>query len=233
MSFSLPRVQDGVTTVQVGKELLVYCGSDKTAHCLSSVGITVFQACEKSESLESLVEALRISGVEEPETVVEESLAQLVEKNILSTETTVKFSKRRFLQAAGAAVALPIIASVIAPRPSAAASCVGTCGVFPGSCANCGRLCDAALVCAVLTQLCCFEYTLDTTQGAMGTGCKPNLTGTANGEQSGVFTCRNTAPRIFMTDCAAARDATLGAGFGTGQLYYCCTCPTAVLGTCL
>jgi len=221
----LPTVTPQLVIQELDQEFLIFDPSTEKAHCLSGVGALVFKACREQLSLAELKLQLKTSGVTDEETAIEESLRQLGEEKLVASQSGA-FNRRRFLSAAGTAAAIPLITSVMAPRPAQALSCVNCALIAPTTtpqdCTDCGKKCPAGAGCTA-TATCCFEYTLNPGLGAAGSGCIVS-------EFSGNFRCRVTAPRVFAVSCAAARDATLNGGGVFGTLYYCCSCPGAPAG---
>lgn len=220
----LPRIKSGLAAQDFGAEFLVYDSVTEKAHYLSRVGATVFAACKDGATREDLLVTLaQIDGVENPEVVLDETLHQLHVEGLLpgDTEEGSSFDRRRFLEAAGKIAALPIVASVLAPKPAAAQSCRNctVIGAFPGTpddCTDCGRPCPDGVGCSAAAR-CCFEYRLVTTNGGSGIGCVP-------GEILGAFGCRTPAQGGFACDCGTSRDNAIAFNNTTGTLYYCCTC---------
>lgn len=221
----LPAVTPELIVQELDEEFLVFDPTTEKAHCLSGVGALVFKACRDQLSLAELTIRVREAGASDAETALQESLRQLSEEKLVETQSGT-FDRRRFLTAAGTAAAIPLITSVLAPRPAQALSCVN-CALIgattvPQDCTDCGKKCPAGAGCTA-TATCCFEYTLNPGLGAAGSGCIVS-------EFSGNFRCRVTAPRVFNVSCATARDATLAGGGVFGTLYYCCSCAGAPAG---
>ena len=61
----------------------------------------VFQGCREEKDRDTVLPSLRELGLQEPEIVLEETLALLGEKKLLIQEERPNFDRRRFLAAAG------------------------------------------------------------------------------------------------------------------------------------
>ncbi|MBS2034828.1 hypothetical protein JST97_07565 [bacterium] len=201
-------------------EVLVYHSKSEKATCLSKVGGLVFQACARELSSSQLEDELRSMGIVEVQEAIQETLVALGEEGLLATQETpaASFDRRRFLAAAGAAAALPVVLSTLAPRPAYALSCVNCtvlAGNVPADCTDCGKKCPAGAGCAATTT-CNFEYVYDPANDGNANACQI--------EASGVFRCRATGG-VFNTSCATSRNLVVGTAIGTR--YYCCICPGA------
>lgn len=223
----LTSVKSSLVLQKIGDETLVYDGATEKAICLGPIGTVTIEHCMAGKTMQELVSALAAQGVPNAAEAAEEALAQLASEGLTTSgDSSVAFDRRKFLQAAGAAAALPVVASVLAPRPAQAVSC-NNCieiGGVAQDCNTCGDNCPEGVGCNG-TAVCCYEYTL------------PNLieSGTCNpAERSGQYFCRNIPPtRIFNFDCAAARTAAVSRpGAATFDTYYCCNCPASAPFTC-
>lgn len=197
---SLPIAVKELSLTDLNGEVLVYNGVTNRAACLSKVGGLVLQACIDSRSRQDLLKAIAEIGVSDPEVVLEETLSQLASEGLLEDVKAGEFDRRRFLTAAGAALAVPVLVGVAAPRASEAASC-RLCNVDAGGvpldCTDCGKNCRiVGPTCAVNTpNRCCFEYTLNlVVWGGNGTGGDGTGNNTINGEPDGAGPGNASAP---------------------------------------
>jgi hypothetical protein len=123
----------------VGEELVLYDVDKDEAHCLNPLAATVFAACDGSNDTALLAQlaADRLQRPVSPEDV-DNVLAQLDEKALLTVAAPRReggMSRRGFVRRAAlvGAAAVPVVASVAAPRNawavasclSAGASCTG------------------------------------------------------------------------------------------------------------
>lgn len=229
----LPKIVSHAVVTEVANELLVYDAKTQTAHCLGEIGLIVFKSCQQSSTRQEALAALQALSLADAEAVLEETLSLLAEKSLLENSDSKGFDRRRFLAAAGVAVALPVVASVLAPLPSQAVSCVD-CQVDgalqPLSCATCGNNCPAA-GCGG-TSRCCFEYRI-ISANPVGAGACRGASGGAGGQEGiGIYSCRAVpGGSVFNNLCDTARDLTITNYFGGNlaaantALYYCCRCP--------
>lgn len=232
---ALPKITDNLLTTQLVDELLVYDRQTATAHCLGLVGKTVFEGCEQSLAEDDLLKRLEAAGAVDPKAVLEQTLVELSNLGLVSsTSPKGEFDRRKFLAAAGALAAVPVVASVLAPQPAQAISCTNcaTVGGVPTSCLTCGRNCPA--VGCTATAVCCFEYIIvdDDADGTPNVPAGAECTTFGPVEFFGAYGCRSgrsinsyTANLTFFKDCKAAREAVLAApGNHTSETYYCCNC---------
>lgn len=217
---TLPTLQPDLIVTEIEDELLVFEPKSEQAHCLSPQATLVYRACAEGASRDKLTEQLRALSVEQPEEFLDETLAQFADAKLIPEASLPKFDRRRFLAVAGAAAALPIISSVLVPRPAMALSCVD-CQLAPGNvpldCMQCGKPCPSGTCDG--TQTCNFEYVVNPPNTGQANPCR---TSASNSEASGIFRCRVTAG-IFSKRCNDSR-LLLGATPTIGQRYYCCFC---------
>lgn len=225
----LPVVKSSLVLQRIGDETLVYDGASQKALCLSELGTLVLEACINGKSRESILEELQQRGVSANERLLEETLAQLSDEGLLASNAEKHFDRRNFIKAAGVAAALPVVMSVLAPRPAQATSC-NNCDVIgflgpPADCSQCGDNCPADASCSG-TSRCCFEYRLKDLNPVGGNACRSD-------ELLGTFGCRNIPGAPFAVDCGAAReDCRTRPGAATFDRYYCCTCAGSAPHTC-
>ena len=218
MITALPKVRDGLSVTELGNELIVFDTATSNAHCLDKIGSAVFLACRDGESTDSLEQKL---GADYSAETVEVALAQLEELSLLE-KSSEGITRRQALEAVGVAVLGVVVASVTAPSPVAAQSCVrcrldGT-TFRPCDCTTCGQICSQAslpigIPCAnqkpkgscASSARCCFEYV-------------KSPDGNCRNEGYGVYGCRSNTP--YADNCNTARSAA-----AVNQSYYCCCCP--------
>lgn len=120
---------NGLLVEQVGYETVVYDTETKHAHCLNPLAAALFSRCDGRTSVDELAAAAS-EGLGEPVDVasVEAALAQLEARQLLVTEDV--FSRREMIRrtalTGAAAAAAPVIVTIMAPTPAAAAT--PTCG---------------------------------------------------------------------------------------------------------
>ena len=149
--------QTGLVIQEMPDEVLVYDLDSNKAHCLNQSAAFVWKSCDGNNSVADIVrEFEKNTGGSVSEDFVWLAIDQLNENGLLKNNVAPRFqgqSRRQVLKTIGLAsmVALPVIASLVAPRSAmAAVSC--NCS----SAANCANLvncpstvnCNANGVCA-------------------------------------------------------------------------------------
>lgn len=128
-----PRLRaDGLIIHELPDELLVYDKVRDLAHCLNDTAAFVWRACDGQRTPEEIARKLTTQlAVAVPEDVVWLALTQLEEIHLLEQQGTVPasfagMSRRQVARSLGltAAVALPLITSILVPTPAQAATCL-------------------------------------------------------------------------------------------------------------
>ena len=146
-----PRARkDGLIVQNLPDETLVYDLERDRAHCLNQTAAFVWRHCDGRANAKEIARALN-RQTKQP---VDEKLVWLaidqLGRNHLLTETpalpphVTGLNRREVMRALGltAAVAIPVVASIVAPLPAQAATCLGA-GVgctSPAQC--CSGICD-------------------------------------------------------------------------------------------
>lgn len=139
---------EGLVIQDMPEEVLVYDLDTNKAHCLNQTAAFVWKACDGKNTVTDITDMLsQISDNPVQEDLIWLAIDQLSEKNLLKTELTTKFhgeSRRSVIKKIGfaAVVALPVVASLVAPTSALAnASCgctdLVTCG--SGCAGNCNN----------------------------------------------------------------------------------------------
>jgi hypothetical protein len=128
-----PRLRaDGLVIHELPDELLVYDKVRDQAHCLNQSAALVWRACDgqcaPSEIARKLTTQLAVAV---PEDLVLLTLVQLEDIHLLEQPETLApsfagMSRRQMARSLGlgAAVALPVISSILVPTPAQAATCL-------------------------------------------------------------------------------------------------------------
>jgi len=128
-----PRLRaDGLVIHELPDELLVYDKVRDQAHCLNQSAALVWRACDgqcaPSEIARKLTTQLAVAV---PEDLVLLTLVQLEDIHLLEQPETLApsfagMSRRQMARSLGlgAAVALPVITSILVPTPAQAATCL-------------------------------------------------------------------------------------------------------------
>jgi hypothetical protein len=123
--------QSQLVIKELASETLVYDESNHQAHCLNQTAAFVWKHCDGRRSIRTLARLMEKemnAGVSEQ--TVRFAIKQLEQSRLLEASPPgsswlPQTSRRELIRTLGvAAVALPIIVSVVAPRAAAAASCV-------------------------------------------------------------------------------------------------------------
>jgi len=132
--------QAGLVIREVTDEVLVYDLERDKAHCLNRAAALVWKHCDGRTAVPQIAERLR-GELQAPvdEQVVWLALDQLGRKHLLQERparpgTTARLSRREVVRTLGlaAAIALPLVTSIIAPTAAQAS----TCKAPPASCSS-------------------------------------------------------------------------------------------------
>src|SRR6187401_638752 len=135
--------QNGLVVQEMPDEVLVYDLNSNKAHCLNQSAAFVWKSCDGTNSVEDIVRQFESNGKGKvTEDFVWLAIDQLNENGLLDGEVAPRFagqSRRQVLKTIGLAsmVALPVIASLVAPKKAlGAASCIcpGGQGTCPTGC---------------------------------------------------------------------------------------------------
>lgn len=151
--------KSGLVVQEVPDEVLVYDLESNKAHCLNRSAAMVWKSCDGTNSVSEIAKLVEAqAGDKVSEDFVWLAIDQLNENNLLEAEVTVNLngqSRREALRKIGIAsmVAVPVIASLVAPQSAlAAVSC--SCNT-PPSCSNTPNLlcpsttnCNGSALCA-------------------------------------------------------------------------------------
>lgn len=121
---------NGLVVQEVPDEVLVYDLDSNKAHCLNQTAALVWKACDGKTSIPDIAHSIGLqTGSKVSDDLVWLAIDQLNENSLLEAQATAKFagqSRREALKKIGMAsmIALPIIASLAAPKSvMAATSC--------------------------------------------------------------------------------------------------------------
>ena len=131
--------KNGLVVQEMPDEVLVYDLDSNKAHCLNQTAASVWKSCDGKTSVADIAEALAMTaGTEISEDLVWLAIDQLSENNLLEQQVRADFagrSRREVIKKFGLAsvIAIPVIASLVAPQSALAAS---SCRCNGGSPAN-------------------------------------------------------------------------------------------------
>ena len=125
--------KSGLVVQEVPDEVLVYDLESNKAHCLNQSAAMIWKSCDGNNSVSEIAEIVAAqAGGKVTEDFVWLAIDQLSENNLLEKQITSSFagtSRREVIKKIGLAsmVAIPVIASLVAPQSAmAAASCACT-----------------------------------------------------------------------------------------------------------
>jgi len=144
MNQNLPIARkDSLIVKELPDETLVYDTQRDKAHCLNSTAALVWKNCDGKKTVHQLRQLMeQDAGARVPEEMVWLALDQLKQFNLLETPVTqpprfANMSRRQMIRVAGtAAIAAPVIFSIVAPRAAEAQSPggPGACCTSPSNC---------------------------------------------------------------------------------------------------
>lgn len=142
---------EGVVVRELPDEMLVYDLDTHRAVCLNSTAAAVWRLCDGRRSAEDIRRALEKSaGGAIPEELVWLALEQLGKDKLLDARVPrpaalAGISRRELIRRVGlaAAVALPAVASIVAPTPAQAASCLPTGSACTDGAQCCSTVCNS------------------------------------------------------------------------------------------
>ena len=134
---------------ELADEVLIYDTETDRAHCLNHTAAFVWQRCDGRNSASDITQEMNeMTGSKVDVRIVNLALDQLSRKNLL-VDHFAKLSgmnRREIMRAlAVSAVALPVVASIVAPRPAEAASCIPNGSGCEISAQCCSGLCSAGV----------------------------------------------------------------------------------------
>jgi Coenzyme PQQ synthesis protein D (PqqD) len=126
----VPR-RKNVIVRELSDEFLVYDKTTNKAHCLNHSAAELWRLCDGKRNVSQIVREMKRETEGIDEHLVLEALAQLAKAGLLRNAAalsrgTASLSRRQALRKAGvaaAAMAVPLITSVLVPKAEAAVSC--------------------------------------------------------------------------------------------------------------
>ena len=123
--------KDGLLVRELPGEVLVYDAETKEAHCLNDTAASVWKQCDGRTSVPEIAANLSATlGAAVDEDIVWLALEDLWQRNLLvgdpASTDEAAMSRLQLLRRTGiaAAVAVPLVMSVVAPTAAHAASCI-------------------------------------------------------------------------------------------------------------
>lgn len=149
--------QNGLVIQEMPDEVLVYDLDANKAHCLNETAAFVWKSCDGKNSVADIVREFESNtGGRVNEDFVWLAIDQLQENNLLAASVESRFagqSRRDVLKKIGLAsmVALPVIASLVAPKSAMAAgscACINAAACVPQTMCPSTVNCNGSGVCA-------------------------------------------------------------------------------------
>jgi len=145
---------EGLVVQPLSDEMLVYDLERHKAHCLNHTAALIWKRCDGQTSVAELMRMLeRELQTPIPEVVVWQALRQLGTARLLTERLPpphdgVRISRREVVRKLGwgAAVALPLVTSIVAPTAAEAATCLSSGASCTTGAQCCSGLC-VGLVC--------------------------------------------------------------------------------------
>lgn len=133
MSVERPRARkQGLIVRGLGDEVVVYELESHRGHCLNRTAALVWRACDGRRTVAAVAAQLgRELGVPADEHLVRYTLRRLGEARLLDPgiPEAATLTRRQLVRRIGQAALLPVVVSLLAPKPSEAATCPCTAGV--------------------------------------------------------------------------------------------------------
>jgi len=142
--------QDDLVIRELPDELLVYDTETHEAHCLNETASFIWRQCDGKTSVSEIAQRLSAeTGTDMDEELVWGALEDLWKRQLLmgdpapARERTMSRGQLVRRAAVVAAVSVPVVTSIVAPKAAQAASCVPT-----------GQPCSATIPCCTTGQTC-------------------------------------------------------------------------------
>jgi hypothetical protein len=146
--------KEGLVIQELPDEVLVYDLDRDRAHCLNQTAAFVWQRCDGRTSTGEIARSLgQKVNASVDEKVVWFAIDQLGRNHLMASlpvppQSVAGLNRREMVRALGlaAAVAVPVVASIVAPTPAQATTCVGaggSCAISTDCCA--GLACNSNL----------------------------------------------------------------------------------------
>jgi hypothetical protein len=145
--------REGLVVQAMSEEVLVYDRERNKAHCLNRTAALVWSHCDGNKSVAEMARAI----AEEINAPVDEDLiwlgveqlskTHLLRERAMMPEHKTGLSRREVMRRIGltAAVALPVVTSIVAPTAAQAANCIPSGGGCTTSAQCCSGICNASI----------------------------------------------------------------------------------------
>jgi PII-like signaling protein len=144
--------KEGLVVQQMTDEVLVYDQKRHRAHCLNQTAALVWKHCDGKKTVAAVADEMsKQAGKRVGEEVVRLAVDELAKSQLLEASGARRWrgaegvSRREMMKRAGiaAAVALPIVTSVVAPKAAQAATCRVSGAACTTSAQCCSQVCNA------------------------------------------------------------------------------------------
>ncbi len=151
----MPRARNsGLIVKEIDSEILIYDQVSNKAHCLNSTAAKVWKRCDGQMTVAEACRSLSIecdSPVEE--SVVRYAIDQFAKDQLLAKELATPafmipgLNRRQMVRTLGlaAAVAVPVVTSILAPTPAQAATCTPQGGACVDGTTCCSTICNTGV----------------------------------------------------------------------------------------
>ena len=148
--------KSGLIVKAVDGEVLIYDQDRNKAHCLNQTAAKVWEYCDGKTPITTACESLaRDLNAPVDENLVRYAVDQFATDHLLETEVAMPafmipgMNRRQMVRTLGlaAAVAVPLVSSILAPTPAQAATCLPSTSACTASAECCSNMCSAS-VCA-------------------------------------------------------------------------------------
>jgi hypothetical protein len=143
--------REGLVVQQLTDELLVYDQDRHKAHCLNRTAALVWEQCDGKSTVGEIAGRLSLEVSERVEAeVVRLAVEQLSRTDLLKERVGLSrggASRREVMRriGVGAAVGLPLVTSIVAPKATQAANCRVSGAACTASAQCCSGVCNAGL----------------------------------------------------------------------------------------
>lgn len=145
--------REGLVVQELSDEVLVFDRDRNKAHCLNKTAALVWNHCDGNSSVAEMARVIaRETNAPVDEDLIWLGVEQLSKTHLLRERARVPehktgLSRREVIRRIGltAAVALPVVTSIVAPTAAQAANCLGTGQTCTTSAECCNGLCNMSV----------------------------------------------------------------------------------------
>jgi hypothetical protein len=143
--------QEGLIVQELSDEVLVYDEQRHKAHCLNQTAAVVWRQCDGQRGVKEVAQrASAEMGATVGEEMVWLAVEELGKRRLLTERQNLGMagaSRREMMKrlGIGAAVALPLITTIVAPEAAQAANCIASGQACTSSAQCCSGLCSSSL----------------------------------------------------------------------------------------